>query len=493
MPLEVCVIARQKRHKLTIDAGVGQPVIVAAEYLSVEIEAEYVPTVVTLDRRSTPLVRNDNGTRGVFFVDAWRSVGFHCLEVSGSRFYFATEDAKLRLDGILAILKLIDREGLSWGHQLFFADGTAIRDPKVDFAWLTDVGSRIVALANAIADRPWRRQDSRVVRGRPGPGHILIGPTISMLRRNAKAALEAAPRGPISFAGATYWPRTAVTERPTSSTDSVGNRRTTALIEEARALARYLLSRDDVPQEVKRQIQPMEKEFALLRERYPFSFLAGRPRRLSSEPSIEEMADERYAEVYRLFQHLNSDLGWEPTVQLADEFAYVTQADQIYEAFTVTTIAKGADAGQVGAVLRPYLSQPSFRSERYDFYYDTEPPSPEFHNWRKLSARPAEMRPDLTIVDRETQTGIFVDAKYRVEASGRLPSSAIHDCQVYLQSFGRKNIAVCYPGPKPKVSEVAADGFRIIEIALGPYDNLLQYVKDEVWPVLQGAMEPVNV
>src|ERR1043166_5478731 len=152
MPAAACVIARQKRH-LLVDAGaLAEPVIVPAEYLSIEIEADRVPPQVLLDRRSIPIVLNDASTRGICFIDAFRSVGFHCLEVQGARFYFATEDAKLQLDGIRKILELIHHEGLSWGQQLFFSDGSAIRDARVDYAWLTDVGSRIVETANAIAE-----------------------------------------------------------------------------------------------------------------------------------------------------------------------------------------------------------------------------------------------------------------------------------------------------------------------------------------------------
>jgi hypothetical protein len=492
MELAVCVIARQKRHQLVEGSALGDPAVVPAEYLSIEIEGEHVPAQVLLDRRATPIVRNEAGSRGVFFVDAFRSVGFHCLEIENARYFFATEDGKLQLDGILAILKLIDREGLSWGQQLFFADGAAIRDPRVDFAWLMDVGPRIVATVNAIADRPWRRQDSRPVRGRPGPGNILIGPTMSMLRRNGRTGLDEAPGGPVEFRGRSYWPQAAVMERPTTSIDTVGNRRATALLVESHALAHHLLSSDDVPTDVKNQLQPLQGTIAKCCDRFPFNLLSGRPFRLKNDPSTEEMVDARYAETYRLYQHLNRDLAWEPGVHLEDEFAYVAYADQIYEAFCAVTIARAAGVPQVGSALRPYLSRPSFRSERYDFYYDTEPPTPEFRNWRKKSSRPAEMRPDLTLVDREARTGIFVDAKYRLEGSGRLPSSAIHDCQVYLQSFGRKHIAICYPAPRPQISEIAADGFRILEIGLGPYSNLLNYVSNDVWSALKGAMEPLG-
>src|SRR5947207_2653135 len=103
MPIAASVIARQKRHVLVEATVVAEPVIVPAEYLSIEIEAERLPPHILLDRRAMPIVLNDARTRGVCFLDAFRSVGFHCLQIENARFYFATEDAKLQLDGIRKI------------------------------------------------------------------------------------------------------------------------------------------------------------------------------------------------------------------------------------------------------------------------------------------------------------------------------------------------------------------------------------------------------
>src|SRR5206468_10507766 len=113
--------------------------------------------------------------------------------------------------------------------------------------------------------------------------------------------------------------------------------------------------------------------------------------------------------------------------------------------------ARAFDAKQVVPSLFPDLSVPVFRSDVLDIYYDCVPPKPEFASWRDGSNRPGDHKPDLTIIDRVGRKGILADAKYRVEPNGTLPTSGIHDAQVYLQTFERKSIAICYPGPAPSV------------------------------------------
>ena len=134
-----------------------------------------------------------------------------------------------------------------------------------------------------------------------------------------------------------------------------------------------------------------------------------------------------------------------------------------------------------------------FRSERYDIYYDTVPPKPEFSNWRDDSSRPTDMRPDLCLVDRIDRVGVLMDAKYRVAPSGQVPTSALENCQVYMQSFDRKRIVVCYPGRGPHIAAVSGDDYTILEVSLGPFDGLMEYVANEVRPRIEEMMEPLAI
>ena len=154
MPLAISVISRREQRQLGPQSSVASPEIVPAENLTFKIEGAEVPESAKLDARTVPLVRNDEHTRGCFILDAFRSVGFHRLVVAAHTCYFATEDGKLRLAGIQQLLEVIGRQGLSWSHQIFFADGTSIRDPRVDYAWLSDRANGICDVARAISERP---------------------------------------------------------------------------------------------------------------------------------------------------------------------------------------------------------------------------------------------------------------------------------------------------------------------------------------------------
>src|SRR5688572_20058117 len=105
MSVSVHAIFRGNRVALSAATTLTSPVTLPAEYLTFEVEASaFLPTEVLLDKRPTALALTPGDQRGHFLLDAFRSVGFHCLEIAGERFYFATEDAKLKLAGILELL-----------------------------------------------------------------------------------------------------------------------------------------------------------------------------------------------------------------------------------------------------------------------------------------------------------------------------------------------------------------------------------------------------
>src|SRR5690242_3982717 len=93
--------------------------------------------------------------------------------------YFATEDAKLKLDGIIRLLHQVGRSGLSWGRQLFFTDGTALRDRRIDYAWLLENGPRIAAAARDIAAAPIRRLRYEIRNQPPTGGRALVPQTLA--------------------------------------------------------------------------------------------------------------------------------------------------------------------------------------------------------------------------------------------------------------------------------------------------------------------------
>jgi hypothetical protein len=200
------------------------------------------------------------------------------------------------------------------------------------------------------------------------------------------------------------------------------------------------------------------------------------------------MTDERYIRSYLLHEELANGLAWTPGTEVASQFAYVAYSDQVYQAFVAVLLADAAGATPTHRSLQPNLVSPSFVSEKLAIYYDTVPPANRFRNWRDASSRPSDMRPDLTIVDTSTDRGILVDAKYRREGS-RVDTRSLNECQVYMHSFGRRRIVVCYPGLTPSVTSVAGDGNEILEVSLGPFDGVRKYAAETVWPAIRSRME----
>jgi hypothetical protein len=98
----------------------------------------------------------------------------------------------------------------------------------------------------------------------------------------------------------------------------------------------------------------------------------------------------------------------------------------------------------------------------------------------------------LTIIDRVAKRGILVDAKYRMAASGRSPSSALEEVQVYLQSFERKSIVICYPGKEPAIHRITGKDYTVLELAIAPNDGLLDFARTKIRPEIESLMEPLG-
>jgi hypothetical protein len=492
VPTSVSIISRQQRLPLAPAGEAGEATVVAAEYLTIEVESDAVPPNALLDGQQVQLVRNDAGTRGLLSFDAFRSVGFHSLRVGEEEFFFATEDAKLKLDGILTLLAFLKHEGLSWRGPLFFSDGSAVRHPKVDHAWLARMAARILATADAIADRPLRRlRETRVVQT-PGAGRLFLTDTFALLRGNPRALLEPQDTGVINLAGRRYAPRAVVGARQERSFDTIGNRRMTQVLQLAHELCLNLAAEPHVPRHVQQALGRTSADLTDRLDLFPFSALELLPSQLPMRPAPEELADDRYADSFALHEELLSELAWEAGLRVADRFAYVAFADQIYQAFVAVVLASGFGAKQVSSSMHSGLTVPLFRSDDHDIYYDTSPPRPEFSSWRDESSRPTDQKPDLTIVDRASRRGILLDAKYRVEPSGRMTPSALEEAQVYLQSFERKAIAICYPGKELAISRVSGKGYTVLEVSLGPYAGVEEFARTTVRPALESLLEPIG-
>lgn len=493
MTTTVSVLVSGKRETLSASSDVVPTLPAAYAVFEVEVEPGSEAPALLLDGRTIPVIRGAVPSRGTAVVDLFRSVGFHMLRVGTDEFLFATEDGKLRLDGIKELLKFLGREGLGWGYQLFFADGVAIRDAKVDYAWLSDAGPRILECARAIAERPRLRQIASEVVGTPGGRRVIVSPTMTLLRRDPSRLLEETESGPLAVGGRRYSPRLVVAAERKRSVKTACNVRAARLLTETAALTELVLSDREITPEARARLRVLGTALVSALDLHPFDVLRSSAMQVPDEPTTEELSDSRYEESYALYRDLTTRLAWSPSATVDTRFAYVKYSDQLYQAFVACALARAFDAQQVGGALRAGAKGPAFRSTRFELYYDTEPPEPDFKNWRNDSLRPAALTPDLIIVDRERSRGLILDAKYRVSAAGNLDPDALTSAHVYMQTFGRKASGICFPGPAPSLQVLEGDSNRIVELSIGPYGNLAEFLRDVARPVLESLMEPLSV
>ena len=155
------------RRLITEECSGESITVLPAGFITIQIEGNNLPSSASLDGKAIHLSLNESRSSAHFIIDAHRSVGFHTFEAGSQSYLFGTEDAKLRMDGIQTMLEYIEEEGLSWGSQLFFSDGTAIRNSKVDYAWLIAVGPQVIKLAHQVAARPHQTTNKTARIARP--------------------------------------------------------------------------------------------------------------------------------------------------------------------------------------------------------------------------------------------------------------------------------------------------------------------------------------
>jgi hypothetical protein len=445
------------------------------------------PTTVRLDGRHLELALDESSGRGVAAVDLARATGYHELALGPQRRYlFATSDAKLRLEGVVEMLSYLREEGLAWSGAMFFS-GTdlVVRDRRLDKAWLESHGPSIVDLARRIAERPAELRGSR--RRRRSHGVPDIGATMRLLRRQP-GLLERHAAGPVAFRGEKWAPRELVVRERTRLFDTPGNRRTTALVDSAAALADSVLG----------ALPPVERtHFGELRSELhgclglePFRSLhrARAHRRRGVQRGPEELADERYGQVAALLEELERERSWSPQQAVASDRAYALYADQIYQRFVSIVLAEALGLKRLGDLLGP---GPHFQAGDRFLYVDAKPPQTVLRDWRDNTDRRAALRPDLVLFDRATGKAAVLDAKYRQDGD-RASNSSLAEVQLYLQAYGLSQVAVVFPPHSPHApwapAEVAAEGFRIFELPVRPSSGLATYLAAEVVPRIEAML-----
>src|SRR5665213_3052131 len=181
------------------------------------------------------------GRSGILSLDFSRSVGFHHLRIGRDAYAFATEDSKARIAGVLAMISALRDNGLSFGRQLFFADGSSISDERADFTWLWRWLPDIARTVEEIANRPLVARTLETKQSDHIGGRLDVPATLRLLRRD-RTLVEYHEAGILRAGEGRYQPRKVVLRRSKRTADTVENRRVVLLAQYCIALARTLQS-----------------------------------------------------------------------------------------------------------------------------------------------------------------------------------------------------------------------------------------------------------
>lgn len=416
---------------------------------------------VLLDGRA---VRLSSGSSGLLSVDLVRSTGFHNLIVDGVRYWFGTEDAKLGLEGVVAMLDELRTMGTGWTGQAMFSDGTGLRDPHVSYGWLDQYADEALRAVSTILGAPRSSlRVTRVLRRRGGAG-VLLAPTLRLLRSDPRRYLAPAEGGVIQSEGVSYEPLRVVARKRESTLHTIANRRAVSVLSWVVRLAQEVIMASENSDAVARSRLWSNQARAL--QRQPLAQSLGVQKIPLDPRQPEETTDPSYRTAYAIARDLATNFAWNASDEPKSRLSYVEQSDVIYQAYTASRIAKELGLHQSSPVLGAV--QPAFVGEHFDLYYDTQPPAEVLRSWRWYSDRPDQSRPDLLLCQRATGRVAVMDAKYRISREGRASEDSLKEVSAYMGLYGLEQVSILYPGRSVAETAVSGRDRSILELAIAP-------------------------
>lgn len=444
---------------------------------------------VLLDGR--PLKTESVGDCSIAHVNFTTSVGFHCIEdASRSRFWFGTEDEKLRLEGIETMLETIRELGLSFQGQMLFTDGSCFVDPHIVYAWLEKRAEVCLKVLKEIAFSPVRskvKNDriSTAIVGKPN-----IEATVKLIKGNMKELLEEGGGRAKVFCldGKYYCPRKMIVGKKEITYNNIANERALYLLQAIISLSQFVVESNCTQHARKRALSWRKCAVQIASMDFFTGLSRGSAQVTDLVQTHHEKSDMRYFEVYSAWLDLQGRLGWNKP-KLKGRYSYIHKSDLIYQTFAVLAIANALDAIPSSEILGSV--QPAFTSECFDLYYDCTPPSEVLKSWRDDSISPISYEPDLVIVEKASGKVLVCDMKYRSDAN-QSGESSIRDVLVYMAVYGLNSVVVFYP-PKElsycSVTVISGCGHRIYEVPLSPAIESLSALKTSMENVLERGLQ----
>ena len=442
-----------------------EPTVVSSGDIVLSVE-QSEPGTVRLDGR---LRRLSQGNPGLLAVDLTRSTGYHRLEVGSDTYWFATDDSKLRLDGLVEMLRDMAGPGTAWNGQILFSDGSVLRDPHVVYAWLDEHLDGVVRAARLVVSDPVRGSERQFRPERHMQRGMSASRTAAFIRRQPRERLEADDNGTLVVEGAAYSPIRVVTPRRRPTLDTPWNHRLVALVDLLSALVREVADAqpsNEAALKCQGWIESLQ-EIA----RHPTTQAIRRfatPRgALSAAPHPPELSLERYGLIFTTALDLAGSLGWAAVSSPVSRYSYVAYSDEIYQAWAATRVARAFGLTQRHPTLG--AKQPAFSGDAFDLYYDTTEINKRLRSWRSMSDRPDHPRPDLVLVRRLDGKVALLDAKYRTGA-GAATEDSRKEVASYMTTYGLDKAGIVYPpGMLDELPhEINGVRMRLLELPLRP-------------------------
>lgn len=403
-------------------------------------------------------------------MDLTRSTGFHRLQVGPTTWWFSTEDAKLGLEGIETMLRVLQTSGTGWSGQILFSDGAVLRDAHVVYSWLDQWADGALDAVRRVLDAPRfiSRNDQSL--SRRGGRSVHQSATLRLLRSRPDRYLERSATGLLEVGGARYDPLRVVVRNRTSTIDSPANRRAVAVLLAISRLAEEVLSARP-HREVAARCKKWHADAAVLQRRPVARGLRiAAPGALPVPRQTEESVDARYRATFGASKGLAGLFGWSASRMILPHFSYVDRSDTIYQAFVATALADALGLTQTASVLGQKAL--AFSGPEYDLYYDTPPPAAVLRSWRHHSSRPDASRPDVLIHRRSTGEVLIIDAKYRQDGTSATEDSR-KEVSAYMALYGLDQVVIAYPATVPAVlTAITARGKTIWELPISPTPGL---------------------
>jgi hypothetical protein len=462
--MRVSVVARAGEVELA-----GEPATVAPGpiILSVTGHVSRRVRVDGVDRRLSA------GRTGVLALDYTRSTGFHRLEVDGQAFWFATEDHKLRLEGITRMLDHLRDLGTGWTGQALFSDGSGYLDPHVVYGWFDANADEALDAIETVLAAPRTDDVSVRVLSRRGGSSVLTVPTLRFLRSDPQRNVIEQEGGLLTAAGKTYNPTRVVARRRQRTVDTVANRRAVHLLGLLGQLLSQLM-RTQLPAVPRARCRLWRERVGRLSTQPLAVALRLKPSALGLPRNGPEFTDRSYIKVFDLARTVGG-FGWAASAEPAKRYSYIESADRIYQAYAAHRVASVLGLVQTSGT---FGSAPlAFTGPGFDLYYDTVPPADVIASWRARTPVPDASKPDLLLHERTTGKVAVLDAKYRIGSDGHASEDSRKEVAAYQSLYGLSSVTILYPGVDREARVISDHGESVIEIpVVGPDDGLDQAI-----------------